>query len=93
MTALAVPALTAEGVARGTIQIARSLRRDPATTPTIDARLADGSPVAVCGPPAAPSPAITVCRSRDRAFTSGELTASGVAPATGGRGGAGGAPE
>ncbi len=81
MAALAVPALTAEVVARAAIQIARPLRLDPATTPIIDARLADGSRVAICGPPAAPSAAITIRRFGGRAFTIEELTASGSLPA------------
>ena len=80
MAALAVPALTAEVVARAAIQIARPLRLDPATTPIIDARLADGSRVAICGPPAAPSAAITIRRFGGRAFTIEELTASGSLP-------------
>ena len=60
VTALEAPALTAEAVARPAIQIARPLGEDPATAPIIDARLADGSRVAVCSPPAAPATAITI---------------------------------
>ena len=81
MTALDTPALTAEAVARAAIQIARPLREDPATDPIIDARLADGSRVAVCSPPAAPTTAITIRRFGGRAFTIAELTASGSLPA------------
>ena len=80
MAALAVPALTAEVVARAAIQIARPLRLDPATTPIIDARLADGSRDAICSPPAAPSAAITIRRFGGRAFTIG-ADGERVAPA------------
>ena len=74
------PALTAEAVARAAIQIARPLGEDPATDPIIDARLADGSRVAVCSPPATPATAITIRRFGGRAFTIEELTASGSLP-------------
>ena len=77
---LDAPALTAEAVARAAIQIARPLGEDPATDPIIDARLADGSRVAVCSPPAAPATAITIRRFGGRAFTVEELTASGSLP-------------
>ena len=79
MTALDGPALTAEAVARAAIQVARPLGED--TDPIIDARLADGSRVAVCSPPAAPATAITIRRFGGRAFTIEELTASGSLPA------------
>ena len=81
MTALDAPALTGEAVARAAIQIARPLGEDPATDPIIDARLADGSRVAVCSPPAVPATAITIRRFGGRAFTIDELTASGSLPA------------
>ena len=81
MTALDAPALTAEAVARAAIQIARPLGEDPATDPIIDARLADGSRVAVCSPPAAPTTAITIRRFGGWAFTIAELTATGSLPA------------
>ena len=80
MTAMEVPDLTAAVVARAAIQIARPLGLDPATMPVIDARLADGSRVAICSPPAAPSAAITIRRFGGRAFTLDELTASGSLP-------------
>ena len=64
-------------VARAAIQIARPLGEDPATDPIIGARLADGSCVAVCSPPAVPTTAITIRRFGGRAFTTDELTASG----------------
>ncbi len=81
MTALEAPALTAEAVARAAVQIARPLGKDPLAEPVIDARLADGSRVAICGPPAAPYAAITIRRFGGRAFTVDELTASGSLPA------------
>ncbi len=81
MAALDVPALTADAVARAAVQIARPLGKDPHTEPIIDARLADGSRVAICGPPAAPTAAITIRRFGGRAFTVEELTASGSLPA------------
>ena len=56
-------------------------RKDPNTEPIIDARLADGSRVAICGSPAAPTAAITIRRFGGRAFTIDELTESGSLPA------------
>ncbi len=81
MTALDAGELTAEAVARAAVQIARPLGKDPNTEPIIDARLADGSRVAICGPPAAPSAAITIRRFGGRAFTVEELSANGSLPA------------
>ena len=81
MTALDAPELTAEAVARAAVQIARPLAKDPHTEPIIDARLADGSRVAICTPPAAPNAAITIRRFGGRAFTIDELKASGALPA------------
>ena len=68
-------------MARAAVQIARPLGKDPHTEPVIDARLADGSRVAICGPPAAATAAITIRRFGGRAFTVDELTASGSLPA------------
>ncbi len=82
IAALDAPALTADAVSRAAVQIARPLGRDPLGEPVIDARLADGSRVAICGPPAAPTTAITIRRFGGRAFTVGELTASGSLPAS-----------
>ena len=81
MTAVDAPALTPEAAARAAVQIARPLGKDPLAEPIIDARLADGSRVAICGPPAAPAAAITIRRFGGREFTLGELTASGSLPA------------
>ena len=51
------PALDAAALERAAIHIARPLGLDPATTPILDARLDDGSRVAICVPPASrPSP-------------------------------------
>ena len=53
------PALDAAALERAAIHIARPLGLDPATTPILDARLGDGSRVAICVPPPArtwPSP-------------------------------------
>ena len=81
MAAVDVPELTPEAAQRAAVQIARPLGKDPNTEPIIDARLADGSRVAICGPPAAPTAAITIRRFGGRAFTVDELTASGSLPA------------
>ena len=81
MTALDAPALPAAAVARAAIQIARPPGEDPATYPIIDARLADGSRVAVCSPPPAPTTAITIRRFGGRAFTIAELSETGSLPA------------
>ena len=80
VTALDAPALTAEAVARAAVQIARPLAKDPNTEPIIDARLADGSRVAICTPPAAPTAAITIRRFGGRAFTIKDLSAGGSLP-------------
>ena len=72
--------LDAESISRAAVQIARPLGRDPLAEPIIDARLADGSRVAICGPPAAPNAAITIRRFGGRAFTIDELTAAGSLP-------------
>jgi|GEM_PF-656730 len=77
---LPAPQLDAQSITRAAVQIARSLGKDPLAEPIIDARLADGSRVAICGPPAAPSAAITIRRFGGRAFTIDELTAAGSLP-------------
>ena len=63
IAAVGAPELTADTVARAAVHSARALGKDPHTEPVIDARPADGSRVAICGPPAAPSAAITIRRS------------------------------
>ena len=54
------PGLDEAALERAAIQIARPLGLDPATAPILDARLDDGSRVAICVPPAAPHVAITI---------------------------------
>ena len=61
--------------------IARPLGLDPATTPILDARLDDGSRVAICVPPASPSVAITVRRFGQRSFSAAQLVEQGALPA------------
>ena len=81
MTRMRVPALDEAAVLRAAVQIARPLGRDPHTEPIIDARLGDGSRVAICSPPASPCAAITIRRFGGRAFTIAELvTAGSVSP-------------
>ena len=72
------PLLVASALGRAAIQIARPLGLDPALAPILDARLDDGSRVAICVPPAAPQVAITIRRFGNRAFTAGELVAQGA---------------
>ena len=48
------PALDERALARAAIHIARPLGLDPAQKPIVDARLEDGSRVAICVPPASP---------------------------------------
>ena len=72
-----VPELDEAAVMRAAVQIARPLGRDPNTEPIIDARLGDGSRVAICSPPASPCAAITIRRFGGRAFTMAELVDSG----------------
>ena len=74
------PGLDEAALDRAAIQIARPLGLDPATAPILDARLDDGSRVAICVPPAAPCVAITIRRFGNRAFTAEQLVAQGVLP-------------
>ena len=77
MSSMRVPELDEAAVLRAAVQIARPLGRDPHTEPMIDARLGDGSRVAICSPPASPCAAITIRRFGGRAFTVEELIAAG----------------
>ena len=77
MSSMLVPELDEAAVLRAAVQIARPLGRDPHTEPMIDARLGDGSRVAICSPPASPCAAITIRRFGGRAFTVEELIAGG----------------
>ena len=74
---LPAPALDADVLARAAIHIARPLGLDPATAPIIDARLADGSRVAICVAPATPHVAITIRRFGARSFSAEDLVAFG----------------
>ena len=77
---IAAPALDAAALERAAIHIARPLGLDPATTPILDARLGDGSRVAICVPPASPHVAITVRRFGTRSFSAAQLVAQGALP-------------
>ena len=72
------PALDAAALERAAIHIARPL--GPATTPILDARLGDGSRVAICVPPASPHVAITVRRFGTRSFSAAQLVEHGALP-------------
>ena len=72
--------LTADWLHRAAIHIARPLGLDPAQRPVLDARLDDGSRVAICTPPAAPEVAITIRRFGGRAFSAEDLVALGSMP-------------
>ena len=74
------PALDAAALERAAIHIARPLGLDPATTPVLDARLGDGSRVAICVPPASPHVAITVRRFGNRSFSAAQLVEQGALP-------------
>ena len=71
------PALTAAALYRAAIHIARPLGLDPATRPVLDARLEDGSRVAICTPPASPHVAMTIRRFGGRAFSADDLVGLG----------------
>ena len=77
----AAPRLNAAALHRAAIQIARPLGLDPSSAPILDARLDDGSRVAICVPPAAPHVAITIRRFGNRAFSADDLVAQGAMPA------------
>ena len=65
---------------RAAIQIARPLGLDPATAPILDARLDDGSRVAIYVPPAAPHVAITIRRFGKRSYSPEDLVRFGSLP-------------
>ncbi len=77
---LDAPLLTAAALQRAAIHIARPLGLDPATAPIVDARLDDGSRVAICVPPASPKVAITVRRFGKRSFSAADLVEQGALP-------------
>lgn len=68
-----VPDLTSDALERAAIQISRPLQLDPVKNPLIDARLDDGSRVAICTPPASPITTITIRRFGDRHFSAEDL--------------------
>ena len=74
------PALDAVALERAAIQIARPLGLDPASSPILDARLDDGSRVAICVPPAAPHVAITIRRFGKRSYSPEDLVRFGSLP-------------
>ena len=74
------PGLTAAWLHRAAIHIARPLGLDPAAKPVLDARLGDGSRVAICTPPAAPEVAITIRRFGGRSFSAEDLVRLGSLP-------------
>ena len=74
------PSLDAAALDRAAIQIARPLGLDPATAPILDARLDDGSRVAICVPPAAPHVAITIRRFGKRSYSPEDLVRFGSLP-------------
>ena len=76
------PALTAAWLHRAAIHIARPLGLDPAARPILDARLEDGSRVAICTPPASPEVAITIRRFGGRTFSAQDLVRMGSLPET-----------
>ena len=74
------PLLTAARLHTTAIQIARPLGLDPSTTPIVDARLDDGSRVAICVPPATPKVVITIRRFGKRSFSAADLVEQGTLP-------------
>ena len=74
------PGLDGAALERAAIQIARPLGLDPATVPILDARLDDGSRVAICVPPAAPHVAITIRRFGKRSYSPEDLVRFGSLP-------------
>ena len=80
LTQIPAPALDAAALDRAAIHIARPLGLDPATTPILDARLDDGSRVAICIPPTSPHVAITVRRFGTRAYSPTQLVEQGALP-------------
>ena len=80
LTAHAAAGLDESALLRAAIHIARPLGLDPATTPIIDARLDDGSRVAICVPPASPHVAITIRRFGKRTFSAADLVEQKALP-------------
>ena len=81
LTSLTAPELDAQVLDRAAIQIARPLQLDPVRAPLIDARLDDGSRVAISSPPASPHTSITIRRFGDRHFSARDLVNQEALPA------------
>ena len=81
LTSLTAAALDAQVLDRAAIQIARPLQLDPVRAPLIDARLDDGSRVAISSPPASPHTSITIRRFGDRHFSARDLVDQEALPA------------
>ena len=75
-----MPSLNTGTLQRAAIHIARPLGLDPVSMPIIDARLADGSRVAICLSPASPEVAITVRCFEGRTFSVRDLVRQGALP-------------
>ena len=80
LAAYEAPDLDEAALLRAAIHIARPLGLDPASSPIVDARLDDGSRVAICVPPASPRVAITVRRFGKRSFSPDDLVKLGSLP-------------
>ena len=80
LAAYEAPNLNEAALLRAAIHIARPLGLDPASSPIIDARLEDGSRVAICVPPASPQVAITVRRFGKRTFSPADLVEQKALP-------------
>ena len=74
---IAAPALDAAALHRAAIHIARPLGLNPLVDPILDARLEDGSRVAISVAPATPHTAITIRRFGARRFTADDLVQLG----------------
>ena len=74
------PRLDGGALERAAIHISRPLGLDPSRSPIVDARLEDGSRVAICVPPASPSVAITVRRFGKRSYSPDDLVRLGSLP-------------
>lgn len=72
------PDLDEGALRRAAISIARPLGLDPKADPALDARLPDGSRVAIAHPPAAPHIAITIRRFGERSFSAEQLLENGT---------------
>ena len=78
---VAAPELTARRLESAAVRIARPLRQDiSAERPIVDARLPDGSRVAIAVPPVAPTATITIRRFGRRQFSAETLAAAGSLP-------------